>query len=236
MSPGDVSTEQLAGRIEHTLLKPEATAEQIDRLCDEAIHHGFRAVCVNPIWVRRCHNRIAATLAGLTSRRPTVVSVAGFPLGASLSETKADEARRALDDGATEIDMVANIGALVAGDGNSVRDDIAILARSVHSLRGLLKVILETRVLDKSRIILGCRWCAEGEADFVKTSTGLHPSGGATAEHVRLLFRHASPMGVKAAGGIRTLETALAMIEAGAARIGTSAGPSIMEQFNERPR
>ena len=139
-----------------------------------------------------------------------------------------------MDDGAQEIDMVAGIGALVAGDRSAVRDDIAAVARAVHERRGILKVILETRVLSEEQIILGCRCCAEGEADFVKTSTGLHEAGGATVEHVKLLRRHAAPIKVKAAGGIRTAAAALSMIQAGAARIGTSAGPAIINQYRDR--
>ncbi|MEK7756347.1 MAG: deoxyribose-phosphate aldolase, partial [Planctomycetota bacterium] len=173
---------------------------------------------------------------GLESTRvstPLVVAAVGFPLGASLTATKADEARRAIDDGATEIDMVVALGELIGGDRAYVRSDIEAVARVVHQATGnrLLKVILETAALTTDQLILGCRCCAEAEADFVKTSTGLHPRGGATAEHVRQLHRHASPLRVKAAGGIRTAEAAKAMLEAGAVRIGTSAGVAILEQL-----
>jgi len=150
-----------------------------------------------------------------------------------LTATKADEARRAIDDGATEIDMVVALGPLSAGDRTYVRSDIVAVARVVHQATGnrLLKVILETAALTMDQLILGCRCCAEAEADFVKTSTGFHPRGGATVEHVRQLHRHASPLRVKAAGGIRTAEAAKAMLEAGAVRIGTSAGVAILEQL-----
>ena len=150
-----------------------------------------------------------------------------------MTATKADEARRAIDDGATEIDMVVALGELIGGDRAYVRSDIEAVARVVHQATGnrLLKVILETAALTTDQLILGCRCCAEAEADFVKTSTGLHPRGGATAEHVRQLHRHASPLRVKAAGGIRTAEAAKAMLEAGAVRIGTSAGVAILEQL-----
>jgi deoxyribose-phosphate aldolase len=160
------------------------------------------------------------------------VSVAGFPLGASATATKVDEAQRALDDGAAEIDMVAPLGALIAGDRTRVREDIQAVADVVHKAArgGVLKVILETGALTGEQIILGCRCCAEGEADFVKTSTGFHPAGGATLEHVRLLYRCASPILVKAAGGIRTAARARAMLEAGAARLGTSSGVAIVEE------
>jgi deoxyribose-phosphate aldolase len=231
-----ITAVEMAEMIDHTLLQPEATGEQIDLLCDQALEYGFGAVCVNPVYVRRAVERLSAT-GGLSrsacggSAQVRVVSVAGFPLGASTTATKVDEARRALDAGAVEIDMVASLGALVAGDQKSVRRDIEAVARVVHRIRseGILKVILETAALTTDRIILGCRCCAEGEADFVKTSTGFHPAGEATVEHVRLLFRSASPLGVKASGGIRTVELARALLEAGATRLGTSSGVAIVE-------
>ncbi len=224
------SSTDLARAIEHTLLRPEATPEEIDALCEQTTQFGFAGACVNPVYVRRAADRLAAMRTAAGSPAPFVVAAIGFSLGANRTDTKADEARRALDDGAVEIDMVAAIGALVAGDGRTVRRDIEAVAGAVHRAPGrcLLKVILETAALTEEQIILGCRCCAEGEADFVKTSTGFHPRGGATVEHVRLLRRHASPILVKASGGIRTLGDALAMLEAGAARIGSSNGPAIM--------
>jgi deoxyribose-phosphate aldolase len=240
-----LDADRVAACIEHTLLKPEATPDQIDRLCDEAVEHVLFAVCVNPVYVPRAVQRIDLSAlprtaqtertAGQTKRIPIVVSVAGFPLGATTAETKADEARRALDHGAREVDMVVHLGALRAGDLQAVRRDIETVARVVHraSPPGLLKVILETAALEADEIILGCRCAAEGEADFVKTSTGFHPAGGATVEHVRLLHRHASPIRVKAAGGIRDARTACAMIEAGASRIGTSSGVAIVRALRE---
>ena len=228
------SSDEVARRIDHTLLNPEATAAQIDALCDEARRYRLGAVCINPVHVRRVAERLSRAPANDESaHRPAVASVAGFPLGASVTATKADEARRAIDDGATEIDMVAAIGALIDGDRAAVRKDIEAVARVVHQATGggILKVILETGALTKEQIVLGCRCCVEGEADFVKTSTGFHPCGGATVEQVQLLHRHASPLKVKAAGGIRTAAAAKAMLEAGAARIGTSAGVSIVEEI-----
>jgi deoxyribose-phosphate aldolase len=236
----------LARCIEHTLLAPEATAADVDRLCEEAIRYGFHGVCVNPIHVRRAVDLLAATAAGpALARRPVVVTVVGFPLGACRTETKADAAWRAMDDGADEIDMVPPLGALLEGDAATVRSDIEAVSRVVHGgavsgacprLRsGVLKVILETASMDDSRIVLGCRCSAEGEADFVKTSTGFHASGGARIEHVRLLHRIAAPLGVKASGGIRTADVARAMLEAGASRIGTSAGPAIVDQAMAGP-
>ena len=232
-----VTVAEMARAIEHTLLRPETNPQQIDVLCDEALRYGFVGVCVNPIYVRRAAERLTLTPTlegrGSLEIRPIVVAAVGFPLGASLTATKADEARRAIDDGATEIDMVVALGPLSAGDRTYVRSDIVAVARVVHQATGnrLLKVILETAALTMDQLILGCRCCAEAEADFVKTSTGFHPRGGATVEHVRQLHRHASPLRVKAAGGIRTAEAAKAMLEAGAVRIGTSAGVAILEQL-----
>jgi deoxyribose-phosphate aldolase len=228
----------LAATIDHTLLRPEATPDQIDALCAQAVRYGFAGVCVNPAYVQRAANNLqiagrSPSTAARCAPRPVVISVAGFPLGVNLTVTKEEEARRGLDDGATEIDMVLHLGALVAGDYRSVRAEIERLACVVHREGSgrILKVILETAALTPDQIVAGCRCCAEGEADFVKTSTGFHPSGGATIEHVRLLYRHASPMRVKASGGIRTAAQAIAMLEAGAARIGTSAGAAMMQEL-----
>ncbi|MCL2329830.1 MAG: deoxyribose-phosphate aldolase [Phycisphaerae bacterium] len=216
----------LASRIDHTILKPEAAAAAIDQLCSEAGRYGFMAVCVNPIWVARC----AKNLAGTNVR---VASVIGFPLGANRTDTKVDETLRAIDDGAVEIDMVLRVGDLIAGNLDVVRDDIATVASAVHraSAEHELKVILETAALNRDQVLDACRCCIEAKADFVKTSTGFHSAGGATVEAVRQLFRHASPLRVKASGGIRSWTVARAMIEAGASRIGTSSGPMIMDEF-----
>ncbi len=226
-----ISPHELAQRIDHTLLKPEAQPAQIDRLCDEAIRHDFRTVCVNPVWVARC----AARLAG---QRPRVCTVAGFPLGASHPATKAAEARQALDDGAAEIDMVLHYAALIAGDADSAVRDVATVLEAVRRTRAdaLLKVILETAALTNEQIALGCRCAASGGADFVKTSTGFHAGGGATLASVALMKTQAAnmqgrpPLRVKASGGIRDLVTARAMIAAGAERLGTSSGVAIVEE------
>lgn len=219
---------ELARCIDHTVLKPETTGEQVERLCDECIEHGFYCACVNPVWVERCVKR-------LDGSDTVVAGVAGFPLGASLSETKADEARRGIEQGASEIDMVVNVAALIAGDKQAVVADIAAVVRAVKRVDSdaLVKVILETRALSDEQIMLGCRCVAEAQADFVKTSTGFHPTGGATVEHVALLYKHAAPIKVKAAGGIRDLPTALAMLEAGAARLGMSAGVAVINAMVE---
>lgn len=226
-------SEDWAALIDHTLLRPEATGSQIESLCSEAVGHGFHSVFVNPVHVRLARRTLDQLLAdGRPPRRTVVGSVAGFPLGASRTETKVDEVRRALDDGATEIDMVAHLGALIDGDAATVRADVLAVAEVVHAFPGgVLKVILEAAALPTERVILGCRCAAEGEADFVKTSTGSHPSGGATIELVRLLHRHAAPMRVKASGGIRTARDCAAMFDAGAARIGTSSGVAILSEF-----
>lgn len=216
----------MASRIDHTNLKPEARPEEMDRLCAEAGQHGFAAVCVNPIWVAQCANNMSGS-------RVRVASVIGFPFGASRTNTKVDEARRAIDDGAVEIDMVLRIGDLLAGHTSVVRDDIAAVVDAVHaaSPEHELKVIIETALMNRDQIIAACRCCAEAQADFVKTSTGFHPAGGATSDAVRLLHRYASPLRVKASGGIRTLVVAKAMIEAGASRLGTSSGVAIMKEL-----
>jgi len=219
--------QDLAAAIDHTILKPEATAAQIDKLCDEAMRYCFAAVCVNPIWVARCSRRMSNSAV-------RVASVIGFPLGASRTDTKVDETRRAIDDGAREIDMVVRLGDLVAGETSVVRDDIAAVADAVHAASSdhHLKVILETAALNEAQIIAGCRCAIEARADYVKTSTGFHPAGGATVESVRLLARHGAPLKVKAAGGIRNFPTMRTMIEAGASRIGCSAGPKIMNMIS----
>lgn len=217
---------ELARRIDHTLLRPEATAEQIDRLCDECVEHGFFAACVNPVWVERCVARLGPASAG----GPVVCTVAGFPLGASHPYDKRGEARRAAEAGAREVDMVVNLGALIAGDRKAVVADVAGVVAAVKAVRetNVVKLILETAALTDEQIILGCRCAAEAQADFVKTSTGFHPAGGARVEHVALLRRHAAPIRIKAAGGIRDLPTALAMLAAGADRLGTSAGVAVV--------
>lgn len=229
-----LTTQQILNSIEHTLLRPEATTDDIDKLCAEAVEYKLGAVCINPVHVKRASDQLRQMCVGYGAGSiPRIVAVAGFPLGANCSATKAEEARRAMADGAQEVDMVVALGALIAGDRVYVKRDIEAVARAVHqaSPAGLLKVILETGALTESQITLGCRCCAEGEADFVKTSTGFHPSGGATVEHVSLLHRLASPILVKAAGGIGALGELRAMLAAGATRIGTSRGASIAREL-----
>jgi deoxyribose-phosphate aldolase len=214
---------ELAQYIDHTLLKPEALAADIEQLCREAREYDFFAVCVNPVWVPRC-------VELLRGSQTCVASVAGFPLGASVTPVKALEARLAVEQGAAEVDMVVNLAALRAADKAAVVRDIAevVTAAKRANENALVKVILETRALSTEQIVLGCRCVAEAQADFVKTSTGFHPAGGATPEHVALLHRHCAPIRVKAAGGIRELGTALAMIRSGAARLGMSASVAVL--------
>jgi deoxyribose-phosphate aldolase len=218
---------ELARFIDHTLLKPEATAVQIDRLCDECLRYDFAAACVNPVWVAHC-------AACLVDSNTTVATVAGFPLGASSREVKAFEARTAVEHGAREVDMVVNLGALIAGDHDTVTSDILAVVEATKATdsAAIVKVILETRALTEEQIVLGCKCCVAAGADYVKTSTGFHANGGATVEHVALLRKHASSLKVKAAGGIRDLPTALAMIEAGADRLGMSAGVAVVEAMS----
>ncbi len=211
----------LAGTIDHTLLKPEATAADVDKLCDEARRHRFASVCVNGSWVRRC----AEILSG---SGVAVCCVVGFPLGAMATEVKAYEARRAIEDGACEIDMVMNLGALKSGDRETVRRDIAAVAETCHRLGAKLKVILETGLLSDPEKIAACEAAKQAGADFVKTSTGFS-KGGATAQDVALMRSVVGPaMGVKASGGVRDSKEAKAMLAAGATRIGASASVAIV--------
>ncbi len=206
----------LAKLIDHTLLKPEANGEQVDALCDEAAKHHFYSVCVNSSWVERCARRLGGT--GVK-----VCAVVGFPLGAMESRAKAFEARTAIANGAAEIDMVMNVGAMKAGDIKTVREDMLAVRRACRA-GVVLKVIIEACLLSDEEKVLACEIAKDVGADFVKTSTGFSKSG-ATVADVALMRRTVGPkMGVKAAGGVRSFEDALAMIEAGATRLGTSAG------------
>jgi deoxyribose-phosphate aldolase len=204
----------LAHWIDHTILAPDATEAQVAVLCREALAHGFRSVCVNPVHV----GFVARALRGSAVAACSVVS---FPFGAAPTRTKAAEAAAAVEDGAREVDMVLALGLLKANSLDAVRDDVAAVKRA--SGPALLKVIIETCYLTDDEKVLACRLSQEAGADFVKTSTGYGPSG-ATAADIRLMRRTVGEaMGVKASGGIRTYEVAKAMIEAGATRIGASA-------------
>lgn len=211
-----------ASLIDHTLLKPEATGDDIVRVCREAREHAFAAVCVNPYWV----GLVASELAGTNVKACTVV---GFPLGAALRRTKIAETEAALRLGAREIDMVLNVGALRGGDYDAVRTDIRGVVEESHAAGAIVKVILETALLDDAQKAIACVLAQRAGADFVKTSTGFGP-GGATAKDVSLMRAVVGPaMGVKAAGGVRTAEDFRTMIASGANRIGTSAGVNIVK-------
>ena len=207
--------------IDHTLLKPEATEADIDRICDEAAEYHFASVMINPSWVKHAAQRLRGT--GVP-----VGTVVGFPLGAHTPEVKAMEARQALRDGADEVDMVINIGALKSGQYDLVKKDIARVADAARESGAVTKVILETSLLTDEEKVVASRLAKEAKADFVKTSTGFS-SAGATVYDVALMREAVGPdMGVKASGGIRTQTDVEEMIAAGATRIGASAGVSIV--------
>ena len=211
----------LAKYIDHTALKPETTADDIDQLCEEAARYHFASVCVNPAWVRRS----AANLRGTSVKVCTVI---GFPLGANTAEIKAMEARRAIRDGAREVDMVVNIGALKSGDRATVLTDIEKVVDSAHEAGAIVKVILETSLLTDEEKVIASSLAKRAKADFVKTSTGFG-GGGATVYDVALMRETVGPdMGVKASGGVRTKSDVEDMIAAGATRIGASAGVQIV--------
>jgi deoxyribose-phosphate aldolase len=224
MIPTDLS---LAGMIDHTLLKPDTTPEKITQLCMEARKYNFASVCINPSYVKLC----ADLLRGSPVK---VCCVIGFPLGATLPEIKVLEAKMAIENGASEIDMVINIGALKARDSALVARDIRGVVATAHAVGALVKVILETCLLTDEEKVLGCLLSKEAGADFVKTSTGFS-TGGATVHDIELMRQTVGPaMGVKASGGIHTREEAEKMIKAGATRIGASAGVKIV-QGNQEP-
>ncbi len=212
-----------ASLVDHTLLKPEASENDIKKLCQEAVQYGFASVCVNPSWVKKA----AEFLKG--SSVP-VCTVIGFPLGATLSDVKAFEARRVIFNGAREVDMVINIGALKSGDECAVEDDIRAVTSAAHENGVLCKVIIETALLTDDEKVRACLASKNAGADFVKTSTGF-AKGGATVEDVALMRRVVgSNLGVKASGGVKGIEDARAMFEAGATRIGASVGVKIAQE------
>lgn len=221
----------LAGMIDHTLLKPDATSDKIAQLCFEAKKYHFASVCVNPTHVKLC-----AEL--LKDSDVKVCTVIGFPLGATSPEVKAFETQNALDNGATEIDMVINIGALKAGETELVARDIRSVVEVAHKAGALVKVIIETALLTDEEKVVACLLAKEAGADFVKTSTGFS-GGGATVHDVALMRRAVGPsLGVKASGGIHTHEEAAALVAAGATRIGASAGVKIIQagQVDDKPQ
>jgi len=212
-----------ASLIDHTLLKPEASESDIKKLCSEAVQYGFASVCVNPAWVKKA----AEFLRG--SDVP-VCTVIGFPLGATITDVKAYETRRAIFNGAREVDMVINIGALKSGDDCTVEDDIRAVAEAAHENGVLCKVIIETALLTDEEKVRACLASKNAGADFVKTSTGF-AKGGATVADIALMRRVVGKdLGVKASGGVKGIEDAKAMVEAGATRIGASVGVKIAQE------
>ena len=213
----------IAAAIDHTLLKPDATLSQIQKLCAEAAQHHFASVCVNPSYVR-------AAATALRDSAVPVCTVVGFPLGATSAAVKAFETRQTIDDGAIEIDMVINIGALKSGDYREVYDDIVAVVDEAHAADALVKVIIEAALLTDAEKVAACLLAVAAGTDYVKTSTGFGP-GGATTADVALMRRVVGPdIGVKAAGGIKSYADARAMIAAGATRVGASAGVAIVDE------
>jgi deoxyribose-phosphate aldolase len=215
---------EVARYIDHTLLSPDATRDDILRICEEGVRYGFASVCINPTWVREA----ACALRGSGVKVCTVI---GFPLGANSPDVKAYEARRAIFDGAGELDMVINVGALKSGDHGLASRDIRGVVDVAHDVGFICKVILETALLTEEEKVSACLLAKEAGADFVKTSTGFS-KGGATASDVALMRRVVGgEMGVKASGGVRDLKQAQEMIRAGATRIGASVGVKIVQEL-----
>jgi len=222
-----MDSEKLAKLIDHTLLRPEAVAKDFEKLCQEARDYGFYAICVPPQWVKFVKERLQRS-------NVKIASVVGFPHGNTLTQVKVSEAQAAIDAGADEIDMVVQIGKLKDGDSKAVETDIEEVVKASKSRKNdvVVKVILETAALEESEKLLGCQLAEKAGAGFVKTSTGFHSSGGATLSDVALLRKNTPQnMGIKASGGIRDLKTALAMIGAGASRLGCSSSVAILKEL-----
>ena len=217
---------QLAGRIDHTLLSATATSEQIKKLCQQAKDCGFCAVFVNPRW-------IALAAEQLHGCKVKIGSVVGFPLGADSTKIKAAQAEDCIFAGADEVDMVADLAAIIEGDAKYLSNQLRAVLKVCRSMKPAvcLKVIIEAAALTDEQKIFACQIANEAGVDFVKTSTSMNPAGGATVEDVRLMKEYAPNCKIKAAGGIRTVKQALEMLEAGADRIGTSSGVEIINQF-----
>jgi deoxyribose-phosphate aldolase len=217
--------QQLAATIEHTLLSPTATGDDIRRLCDEAITAGFAAVCINPRWVS-----LAADI--LSGPEVKIVSITGFPLGADFAKIKLEQAREVIFAGADEIDMVVDLASIMQRDERYLAMELMQVLNLCRMMKPpvALKAIIEAAALNDEQKIFICRIANELEVDFIKTSTGMHPAGGAKIEDVKLIKENAPRCKIKAAGGIRTAQQALEFIAAGADRIGTSAGLAILEQ------
>jgi deoxyribose-phosphate aldolase len=221
--------QSLAAILDHTLLKPDATSADVLRLCEEAMHYRFACVSVNPCWIALAHS-------ALSGSGVAVGTVVGFPLGASLTHSKREEGESALRLGARELDMVIHIGALKSGDNAMVQSDVRTIVELAHDAGAMLKAILETCLLTLEEKLRASEICVAAGVDFLKTSTGFS-TGGATVEDVSLLRGVAGGRcGVKASGGIRTLDAVRDMLEAGASRIGSSSGVAILESYMEQQR
>lgn len=224
---GEVATAgDWASLIDHTLLKPDATESDIKRLCAEAASYGFASVCVNPTWVR-------TSVCALQGSRVPVCTVIGFPLGATLPDVKAYEARRAIGNGAREVDMVINIGLLKSGDDCAVEYDIRSVVEAAHEYDAVCKVIIETALLSDEEKVRACAAAKRAGADFVKTSTGFAKSGATVADVALMRRTVGSELGVKASGGVKGIEDARQMVNAGATRIGASVGVKIANEANQ---
>lgn len=214
---------QLAKYLDHTMLKPDATVAMIDQTVDEAIKYQTASVCINPYWVKRVHQK----LAGIEINTCTVI---GFPLGATSTASKVFEARQAIEDGADELDMVINIGELKAKHDDAVMADIRAVADEVHSHQRVLKVIIETALLNEEEKQRACKLTVAGQADFVKTSTGFSTSGAQVTDVELMKQTVGDQIKIKAAGGIHSYDEAMAMIDAGADRLGVSASVKILQE------
>ena len=226
----EIDEKQLAYAIDHTLLAATADAGQIKQLCSQAEEYGFHSVSINPRWV-------ALAVELLKDSKVAVGGVVSLPLGADVTRIKVAQAREAIMDGADEIDMVADLAAIVEADEKYLSRQLKAVAKVCHSMRPkvLLKVIIESAALTTEQKIFACRIASDCGVDFVKTSTGMNPAGGATVEDIELMKQYAANCHVKAAGGIRTAEQTIEMLEAGAERIGTSSGIEIINQFRQMP-
>jgi deoxyribose-phosphate aldolase len=225
-----MTAEELASKIDHTILKPEAAGREVHRVVAEAMEHRFASVCVGPVWVRDVSRMVDSGVL--------TCSVVGFPHGTSKPTVKAIEATSVIKDGADEIDVVAHLPPLLAGDVDAVRAELLEIVRAARATRRdvVVKVIVESAVLmgdgpeqGEARMAAACRAVRESGCDFIKTSTGFHPAGGASVDAVKLMKKYGEGLSVKAAGGIRDLAAAMAMLEAGADRLGMSASVAVVE-------
>jgi deoxyribose-phosphate aldolase len=230
-SPSDVSTDEkyIAGLIDHSLLKPEASPHEINKLCSEALEYKFASVCVNSSYVTQCYDILKDTDV-------KICSTAGFPLGASLPEVKHFEMECAINYGAREIDMVMNTGRLLSGEYDKLFNELRLISSSAHSGSAILKVIIETCLLSDINKAAACIICLEAGADFIKTSTGFNKSGAVPRDVALLKFIGGGKLPVKASGGIKTLNDLLKMVSYGAERIGTSSGVQIIESLRMKSK